>query len=56
MNGVIQEQDSKIKQLSSKGQVEVENVERTVLETRTLMNTEKEKLLETAAREKSLVS
>lgn len=41
LNGVIEQQDAKIRQLSSRGQVEVENVERTVLEARTLMNTEK---------------
>ena len=49
------ELENKIKQLSSKGQVEVENVERTMLETRTLMNSEKEKLLEHASREKALL-
>lgn len=35
--------------------MEVENVEKTMLETRTLMNTEKEKLLETAQKEKHLL-
>jgi hypothetical protein len=52
---VVIELENKIKQLSSKGQVEVENVERTMLETRTLMNSEKEKLLEHASREKYLL-
>lgn len=46
---------NKIKHLSSKNQVEVENVEKTMLETRTLMNTEKEKLMGTATKEKSLL-
>ncbi len=55
LQGVVMELESKIKQLSSKGQVEVENVERTMLETRTLMNSEKEKLLENASREKALL-
>lgn len=52
---MVIELENKIKQLSSKGQVEVENVERTILETRTLMNSEKEKLLDHASREKSLL-
>lgn len=55
LQGVVAELESKVRQLSSKGQVEVENVERTMLETRTLMNSEKEKLLETASREKTLL-
>lgn len=55
LQGVVIELENKIKQLSSKGQVEVENVERTMLETRTLMNSEKEKLLEHASREKYLL-
>lgn len=46
---------NKIKHLSSKNQVEVENVEKTMLETRTLMNTEKEKLMGTATKEKGLL-
>ncbi len=50
----MQELQSKVKSLSSQNNVEQENVEKTILETRTLMNSEKEKLLETANREKKL--
>lgn len=54
LNGVIQELENKIKHLSSRNQVEIENVEKTMLETRTVMNTEKEKLMETTKKEKDL--
>jgi DNA repair exonuclease SbcCD ATPase subunit len=54
LNGVIEELEKKVRQLASKNQVEVENVEKTMLETRTLMNTEKEKLMETSKLEKHL--
>jgi len=39
LNGIIQELENKIKHLSSRNQVEIENVEKTMLETRTVMNT-----------------
>lgn len=54
LNGVIQELENKIKHLSSRNQVEIENVEKTMLETRTVMNTEKERLMETTKKEKDL--
>jgi preprotein translocase subunit Sec63 len=40
--------------LSSRNQVEIENVEKTMLETRTVMNTEKERLMDTTKQEKTL--
>lgn len=52
----MQELENKIKSLGSKNQVEVENVEKTILETRTLMNSEKDKFFDTVNREKSLIS
>jgi predicted nuclease with TOPRIM domain len=54
LQGVIQELENKIKTLGSKNLVEVENVEKTILETRTLMNSEKDKFFETVDREKAL--
>jgi signal transduction protein with GAF and PtsI domain len=54
LNGIIQELENKIKHLSSRNQVEIENVEKTMLETRTVMNTEKERLMETTKKEKDL--
>ena len=56
LKGTIQELENKIKQLASKNLVEVGNVEKTMLETKTLMNTEKEKLLDTTTKEKHLTS
>ena len=56
LQGLVHELENKIKSLGSKNQVEVENVEKTLLETRTLMNSEKEKLLQTANREKDLIA
>ena len=52
LNGTILELENKISHLSSKNQVEVENVEKTMLETKTIMNTEKDKLLDTSKKEK----
>ena len=54
LSGTIVELEGKTKQLFSKNQVEVENVEKTMLETRTIMNTEKERLMDTSKREKDL--
>ena len=54
LNGIILELQNKIKHLSSKNSVEVQNVEKTMLETKTLMNTEKDKLMDTSKQEKEL--
>ena len=54
LKGTIAELQNKIKHLSSKNQVEKENVEKTMLETRTIMNTEKDKLMDTSKKEKHL--
>ena len=56
LKGTIQELENKIKHLASKNLVEVGNVEKTMLETKTLMNTEKEKLLDTTTKEKHLTN
>lgn len=55
LQGVVVELEAKVKSLASKGQVEVENVEKTMLETRALMSSEKDKLTDTANREKALI-
>ena len=54
LKGTISELENKIKHLHSRNQVEVENVEKTMLETRTIMNTEKDKLVDTSKAEKNL--
>lgn len=54
--GHIQEYESKVGVLHSKNKVEVENVERTFLETKSLMNNEKDKLLDTVSKEKRLLA
>lgn len=54
LQGRIQELESKVGHLHSKNQVEKENVEKTFLETKSLMNNEKDKLLETTKKERGL--
>lgn len=56
LQGLVQELETKIRSLGSKNQVEVENVEKTILETRTLMNSEKDKFFDTVNREKTLAN
>jgi hypothetical protein len=55
LQGIIQQLELKLTSLGSRNQVEVENVEKTLLETRTMMNSEKEKFFDIVNHEKSLV-
>ena len=55
LDGTIVELQNKIKHLESRNQIEVGNIEKTMLETRTVMNTEKEKLMDTSKQEKDLL-
>lgn len=54
LKGQIEEYVAKVGVLHSKFEVEKGNVEKTMIETRTLMTSEKEKLSETMKREKDL--
>ena len=54
LDGTILELENKVKHLTSKNQVEQENIEQTMLHTTTIMNTEKEKLMDAAKKEKEL--
>lgn len=54
LKGLVQELEAKVRSLGSHNSVEQENVEKTILETRTLMNSEKDKLLDITNRQKQL--